>query len=265
MSTVTAATTRRTTTAAGRLRALARAELTLLGRNRTTVFMAVFVPLVLPLSVRQAVERIDLAALGLTMGGMMLTAAIGLALVFSVYSSLVTVFVTRREDLVLKRLRTGELGDAEIFAGTALPALGIGVTQAAVVSAGCVLLLDAGAPEAPHLVVLGLLFGLLTCATFAALTAAVSRTTESAQVTALPMVLVSILGSGISFPTGALPDLLDTICGLLPLSPAITLIRDGWAGSLSGPETLRTLCTAVVWVVISVLAVRRWFRWEPRH
>lgn len=266
MSAVPTTTARRgTTTAAGRLRALARAELTLLGRNRTIVFMAVFVPLVLPFSLRSATEHIDLDSLGLNMGEMMLTAAIGFSLLFTVYSSLVTVFVTQREELVLKRLRTGELGDAEIFAGTAFPVMTIGVAQAVVVSVGCVLLLDAGAPAAPHLVVLGLLSGLLTCATLAALTAAFSRTTESAGVTALPLVLVSMLGSGITFPLGVLPDVLETVCGLLPLSPAITLIRDGWAGTLSGGEALRALGTAVVWAVISVLAVRRCFRWEPRR
>ncbi len=45
---------------------LARAELTLLGRSKGTLFAALFVPLVLPLSVRSAAEEMDLAEAGLT-------------------------------------------------------------------------------------------------------------------------------------------------------------------------------------------------------
>ncbi|MGO4431161.1 hypothetical protein AB4Z54_73365, partial [Streptomyces sp. MCAF7] len=43
--------------------------------------------------------------------------------------SLVGVFVVRREELVLKRLRTGELRDVEILAGSATPALRSGLVR----------------------------------------------------------------------------------------------------------------------------------------
>jgi ABC-2 type transport system permease protein len=248
-----------------RLRALARAELTLLGRNRGALVTALLVPLVLPFSVRPAVDRMDLKAQGLNIGTVMVTAAIGFAFLFAVYTSLVSAYVARREELVLKRLRTGELGDAEILAGTALPAVCVGLAQCVVVSVGCVVLLEAGAPEAPYLTVLGVLAGLMLSAALAALTAAFTRTVESAQVTALPLVFVSMLGSGMAVPTEILPDRLASVCELLPLSPAIRLVQGGWTGQLSAYEALGAVATAVAWTVSAVFAVRRWFRWEPRR
>ncbi|MFF7986590.1 ABC transporter permease [Streptomyces sp. NPDC007901] len=248
-----------------RLRALARAELTLFGRNRGAVLTALLMPLVLPFTVRPATEQIDLKGIGLSIGTMTLTAAIGFAFLFAVYSSLVGAFVARREELVLKRLRTGELDDLEILTGTALPAVCLGLAQALLLAAACAVLLDAGAPRAPYLTLLGLLSGLVLSAALAALTSAVTRTTESAQVTAVPLVLLSMMGSGIAVPADVLPDRVAAVCAFLPLSPAIRLVRAGWTGELSGYEALGTVLTALAWTVAAVFAVRRWFRWEPRR
>ncbi|MEU5078109.1 MULTISPECIES: ABC transporter permease [Streptomyces] len=248
-----------------RLRALARAELTLLGRNRGVVVTALLVPLLLPFSVRPALDHVDLEKQGISVGSAMLTAGIGFSFLFAVYSALVNAYVARREELVLKRLRTGEPTDAEILAGTALPTLTVGLAQSLVLCAGCVALLDAGAPEAPYLTLLGLVAGLVLSAALAALTATVTRTVESGQVTALPLVFGSMLGSGIMVPTEVMPEPLASVCELLPLSPAIRLVRGGWTGQLSAYEALGALATALAWTVVAVVAVRRWFRWEPRR
>ncbi|MER6271975.1 ABC transporter permease [Streptomyces sp900105755] len=251
------------TVVTARLRALSRAELLLFGRNRSAVLTALLMPLVLPVSVRPAMDQAGLKGIGL--GTLTLTAAIGFSFLFAVYSSLVGAFVARREELVLKRLRTGELSDAEILTGTALPVLCLGLAQAVLLAVGCTVLLDAGAPRAPYLTLFGLVLGLLLSAVLAALTAAVTRTTESAQITAAPLVLVSMMGSGIAVPADVLPHRLAAVCELLPLSPAVRLVRAGWTGELSAFEALRAVATALAWTVVAVFAVRRWFRWEPRR
>ncbi|MFD8375629.1 ABC transporter permease [Streptomyces sp. NPDC059688] len=250
---------------ARRLRALGRAELTLLGRNRGAVFTGLAVPLALPFTVRPALDQLDLEREGLSIGTVLLTAAIGFAFLFAVYTSLVGAYVARREELVLKRLRTGEPSDTEILVGTALPATALGLAQALVLSVGCAVLLHTGAPKAPYLLLPGVLAGLVVSAALAALTASFTRTAESAQVTALPLVFVSMLGSGITVPTEFLPDRLASLCELLPLSPAIRLVRGGWTGQLTAYETLGALATALAWTIVAVFAVRRWFRWEPRR
>ncbi|MGW0771243.1 ABC transporter permease [Streptomyces sp. NPDC002676] len=248
-----------------RLRALARAELALLGRNRSVVLTALVFPLALPFSVRPALDQIDLKKEGLAVGAVMMTAAIGFSFLFAVYTSLVNAYVARREELVLKRLRTGELSDAEILTGTALPAVGLGLAQALLLCAGCAALLHAGVPKAPYLTLLGLVAGLVLSAALAALTASFTRSVESGQITALPLVFFSMIGSGIAIPTEVLPDRLASVCELLPLSPAIRLVRGGWTGQLSAYEVLGAVATTLAWTVAAVFAVRRWFRWEPRR
>ncbi|MEW2393593.1 ABC transporter permease [Streptomyces venezuelae] len=253
------------TTPAGRMRALARSELTLLGRSKGTLFAALFVPAVIPFSMRQAADGMDLKGTGLDVGTVVLPSALGFSLLFAVYSALTAVYVARREELVLKRLRTGELRDPEILAGAALPSLLIGVVQCLVLSVGCAVLLDTGAPSAPHLVVLGIAAGLVMFAALAAVTGSFSRSTESAQVMSMPLIFVSMLGSGLFVPLEVMPDKLASVCELLPLSPVIELVRGGWAGNLSAGDALGAAATAVAWTVLAVFAVRRWFRWEPRH
>ncbi|GGV75879.1 ABC transporter permease [Streptomyces griseoloalbus] len=253
------------TTPTSRMTALARAELTLLGRSKGTLVAALFVPLVLPLSVRSAAEEMDLAEAGLTPGTVVLPAAVGFSLLFAVYSALVGVFVVRREELVLKRLRTGELRDGEILGGSALPAALIGLAQCLLLAAGCSVLLDLSAPSAPHWAVLGLLLGLVMCAALAAVTASFTRTGESAQVTPMPLMIVSMIGSGMFVPLELLPDRLASVCEVLPLTPVVTLVRGGWTGDLGASEALGAVATAVAWTLLSVFAVQRWFRWEPRR
>ncbi|WP_416986736.1 ABC transporter permease [Streptomyces sp. T028] len=253
------------TTSASRMAALARAELTLLGRSRSTLLSAVLMPLALPLSFGPVIDDMDVEDVGLTIGLVLLPAAIGFSLLFGVYSALTAIYTVRREELVVKRLRTGELRDTEILGGTALPVLVTGLVQSLVLVAASTAVLDIPAPKAPHLAVLGLLLGLTLCAALGALTAALTRTVESAQVTPLPFVLVSMMGSGVTVPLEMLPDRVASICELLPLSPAITLIRGGWTGDLSAYEALGAISTGLAWTVLAVFAVRRWFRWEPRR
>ncbi|MGW9612911.1 ABC transporter permease [Streptomyces diastaticus] len=249
----------------GRLAALARAELALLVRSKGVMFAALVVPFALPLSVAQTVDEETLKNAGLTLGLVLLPGAIGFSLLFAVYSSLVAIYATRREELVLKRLRTGELRDNEILAGTALPSVVIGLVQSAVLVAACTVLLDIGAPEAPHLALLGILLGLVLMVVLAALTSAVSRTAESAQVMAMPMLLVLMLGSGMVVPLEVFPDSLASFCERLPLTGTMTLLRGGWTGELSGGDVLTAAVTSLAWIALSLFAVRRWFRWEPRR
>ncbi|MCF6523593.1 ABC transporter permease [Streptomyces sp. JJ36] len=253
------------TTVTGRLRALGRAELTLLVRNRTALFSALVIPIALTFAVRSVVADMDLSGTGLSTGTVLLPGAIGFVLLFAVYANLVGTYVVRREELVLKRLRTGEPGDAEILAGAALPAVVIALAQCVLLVVGGAALLDLAAPESPELLVLGLLLGLAFTAIAAAATAAFTGSAEGAQLTPMPLMMVSFILCGVFVPLDLLPDGVAAVAEWLPVTPVMELLRGGWTGGTDGGEALQALGVAVAWTALAGWVVRKRFRWEPRR
>jgi ABC-2 type transport system permease protein len=253
-----------TTTSLRRLRAVGRAELTLMVRSKATLLSALVIPVSLTLAIKPAVRGMDLKAAGLSLSAILLPTSIGFVLLFAVYSPLVGVYVARRESLVLKRLRTGELTDPEILAGAALPTLLLALAQCALLVGGAITMLDVPDLRSPVAAAAGLLLGVTLTTLLSAATARLARTVESAQIVVLPLLMVSMLGSGLIAPRQVMPDRLAAVCEWLPLSPVMDLLRDGIIGAGLG-EVIHRLGVALVWIALAVFAVRRWFRWEPRH
>jgi ABC-2 type transport system permease protein len=194
---------------------------------------------------------------------------------FPVYYNVLSQFVNRRDELVLKRMRTGETRDAELIVSIALP----GAIGAVVLSAGrrahraCARPAAAPEPAAPrgaggadrrHV------------RAFAYWTAAWTRNAEAAQLTSLPLILLVSVGP----LTAAIPDLSDPLRELLSLTPGAAmsdLVRAGWFG-LDGPTATDPTLTAAAtwgqaaeplrviaaWTVLAVVLARRSMRWEPR-
>src|SRR5262245_49057871 len=99
-----------------RTASLARWNAVLLARNRLAAVYAVLLPL-LPL----------LLLLGdrgsLSLGASAITTVFLVAGLFPVFYNVLSQFVSRRDELVLKRMRTGEVRDAELLASIALPGI----------------------------------------------------------------------------------------------------------------------------------------------
>ncbi|MEV8446796.1 ABC transporter permease [Streptomyces parvus] len=247
-----------------RLNALARAELILLIRNRSAIFVALVLPIVMIFSIRASLEQIDLAGTGLSVAGAALTGGIGIVLVQVVYMNLVTGYVTRREELVLKRLRTGEVTDREILISTALPSVALAVLQSVLLVVAGAIAFDLSAPKRPDLFLLGLLVGFVMMSALAAATSAVTRTVQTSQLTTLPLFFISLFASGIFVPLDVFPDKLAAVFELLPLTGVMTLVRHGWLGGVEGGDLVTAVVAAVAWTAFAVFAVRRWFRWDPR-
>ncbi|MFC9393716.1 ABC transporter permease [Streptomyces sp. NPDC057027] len=260
-----APTAGRRSTTLTRLTALGRAELTLLGRNRNNLFVAAAMPLLMIFVLRSSLKNVDEATLGISPGAAILIGGTGMVLLLVVYMSLTSSLVARREELVLKRLRTGEATDTEILTGTALPATAIALVQCAVLTVGGFTLLGADAPARPDLLVLGLAAAIVLLAGLAALTTTVTRTVESVGLTTLPLFLLSSFGSGLFVPRDALPGLAADLARLLPLSGAMEFVRAGWLGTAHADGLLTAALNTVAWGVLTGWAVRRWFRWEPRR
>ncbi|MFD0147272.1 MULTISPECIES: ABC transporter permease [unclassified Streptomyces] len=250
---------------ARRMTSLGRAELTLLGRNKNNLFIALLMPLLMIFVLRSSLTTMGGKELPMGMAGATLIGGTGLVLILVVYMGLTSALVARREELVLKRLRTGEASDLEILTGAALPSAAIAFVQCALLTVGGAIALDVPAPRRPELLVLGLLAAVVLLAGLAAVTTAITRNVESAGLTTLPFFLLSAMGSGLMVPTELLPDLVADLCRLLPASGVMELVRMGWLGVGDTKDLLTAVLNTLAWGVLTVFAVRRWFRWEPRR
>lgn len=251
--------------------ALAGAETRLFARNRTAVVNSVLMPLLLV----AAVPVLGVGGADLAIGPRLVVTAIGVMLVFVTYYNLLTTFVARRQELVLQRMRTGELTGAEVVLGTAAPTLLVTVAQVVLVAVGVGVLGEWSAPVDVVLPVVALLGGAALMVLLAAASTAFTRTSESAQITALPFMLVSTALCGLFFPLTVLPDGLAAAARFLPLTPVVELGQLGLAGTtwdgdavdLAGAWSAAPLPVAVLagWLLVGSALARSGFRWAPRR
>ena len=267
---MTTATTAPTVRRAPRVLGLARAELTLLLRNRmqlvTALLMPIAVPfLFLPLA-RQGGTPESLAA---GLGTMFVV-----ALLFIVYYNLLSTYVARRQDLVLKRLRTGESSDAAVLGATAVPALLVAAVMILVMSALSIPLLELPLPRNPLVLVVGLALGAAVMVPLALMTANITRTVEAAQVTCLPLMAVLVIGAGAALPLEMMPEWFVRLIAVVPSAPITELVRLGWLGidadgaAVTGTAVWTALAAQsgilLAWSALGVWFVAQHFRWEPR-
>ena len=246
------------------LRALARTEFTLFFRSKANLINVLLVPTLLVIAMKAVLDSFDIQDLGLEMAPTMVASASGVLLVMALYVPLSAMYVLRREELLLKRLRTGEVADFTILLGVVLVLTAVVLIQFTAVASGITWLGKSGPPSAFYQVVIALLLGSLLMIALSAATAALTPTAESAQVTILPVLFVLPATSGAFFPLEMFPDALADIARFLPLTPVVDLVRSGWTGELGVVDTLQRVGILLVWTGICAYVVRRFFRWEPR-
>ncbi|MET9610139.1 ABC transporter permease [Streptomyces sp. NPDC006512] len=245
------------------MKALFRIEWKLFNRIKANYLFVVFVPLMILMAMRAVHDQLDLAEYGLNAGPLMVSTAAGTLLIFSLYSSVTGLYVARREELVLKRLRTGEVSDPVILAGGASMYVTISVVQIVVVTTALSVMFGA-APRAPLAALVGLVTGVALMTAMAAATAALCRTVESVMVATLPAIFILPMISGVYIPREVLPDALGDALLFAPLSSTVDLIRSGWTAELTVGASLGRVALTVGWTALFAwIAIRR-FRWEPR-
>jgi ABC-2 type transport system permease protein len=252
-----------------RTASLTRWNATLLSRNRLALFYAAVMPL-LPLGLLFTGER-GSVSVG---AGAIVTMFLVIAL-FPVYYNVLAQFVSRRDELVLKRMRTGETHDAELLASIALP----GALTALLLSAVAIPIsaaLGQPFPVNPVFYAATAVLAVTMFTAFAYWTAAWTKNAEAAQLTSMPIIILASLGP----LTNTIPDMPDRLRDILSLTPGAAisdLIRAGWFG-LDGPGATETTLTfaetwgqaaepllvMAAWTFLAVALARRSMRWEPR-
>ncbi len=248
---------------------LARWNLVLLTRNRLAFVYAVVMPL-LPLLLLLTGDRGSE-----TSGASAITTVFLVAGLFPVYYNVLAQFVSRRDELVLKRMRTGETRDGELLLSIALP----GAVTALAVAAAAVpiaVLIGQRAPVNPVAYGGAAVLVVVMFSAFAYWTAAWTRSAEAAQLTSMPIILLASLG-----PLGAsLADSNETLARIVEATPGAAmseLVRIGWFG-FDGPDATTStldfasswapavgpLIVMAAWTFAAISLASRSMRWEPR-
>lgn len=239
---------------------IAGTEFRLLLRNRAAAVLALLMPIVFGAFL--AFKTPDLGAEdGRMLWTWIVTTQVAAMLGFTVYITTTITFAARREDRYLKRLRSGEVSDAQIIAGLAAPALMLATVQVVIILAmSAVGGLTAPAHYWP--LALALLGGGLMCTAVGVLTSAWTRGAESAQITTAPFFFVLLMGTVLVMRAGEDATLIQRA---LPGGSVAELIRLAWqtepakSGSLS-----LALVLLAAWVVVPLVVASRTFRWSPR-
>ncbi|MFC7405467.1 ABC transporter permease [Georgenia alba] len=255
-----------------RLLALARAELILLLRNKTALFNAVFLgPLLV--GFLAAVGGDFLGSDPAAMAASTLTMLLAMALLMVVYYNLTTSMVARREELVLKRLLTGDVTRTEVVVAYALPGVVITLAQVALGWVAAAVLAEPPPVQNALWLALAAAGGAVVFVLLAVASSGLTRTVETAQLTTMPLLFGAMLLSGFTLPLHLMPDVVEQVASWTPLYPVVTLAQHGFgthlpdgtpaAGTLA--EVAQPLACLALWTVLGAATSRRWMRWEPRR
>jgi ABC-2 type transport system permease protein len=191
-------------------------------------------------------------------------------LTIATFSQIATTLTARRDQLLLKRMRTTGLSDRDILGGE----VGNLVVQATlltgVVSVALYALTGLPVPRNPLLYLVFVVAGAaVLCLLGAAFTAVIPRT-EVSTVMTMPFFFLAGIGAGGFGPMlEMLPGWVGTVLDLLPTAAVVEAAQVAYAadGTFLGDLGAAAVpaLKLVVWAVIGLFAIRRWFRWEARR
>lgn len=255
-----------------RLRSLARAEGLQFRRNKTLLFMATVFPVGIPLVLFLMGEGTAMEAAN------SFDMFVFYVLMFVQFYTVLAMATTRRDERVLKRLRTGEARDWEILAAICAPGAVLSVVFTLVIIP-LMMLLGAPAPVNVLLIAAGLLLGLVLSSALALLSSVFTRNAEAAQITSLPVMTLALLGLGTLRPLFG-DGLLAEVIAFTPFAAISDLVGVGWAGATftqlmegvspqnfggSFAETWMSLLVLLVWIGLALFGVKRLMRWDSHR
>lgn len=280
---MTTATTPRTPTrtsgsASRRFFSLARAETLQFLRNKTLLINATLVPVGFGVAMYFVFSGDDEAS-RVDAGAMAMEFFLLFALMFVQFYTVLSMVTTRRDEGVLKRLRTGEARDAEILASSSFPGAILTVVLTVLMAA---LLMIFGAPGPVNVVpiIVAVLLGLAVTSGLALMTSGFTRNAEAAQITSMPVMLLMFATMG-NFRQ-LYPDQVNEFVDRTPFALVFDLAQNGWAGNtmldrlsadgaapMSSGEVFadswQMMLILVIWAVLCLWAGVRYVRWDVRH
>ncbi|MGP5622797.1 ABC transporter permease [Candidatus Corynebacterium faecigallinarum] len=261
-----------------RFMALARAETLQFVRNKTLLINAAVVPIAFALvmyfvqSGNDEASKVDAAATAMEY-------FLLFALMSVQYYTVLSMVTTRRDEGVLKRLRTGESRHVEILSASSFPGAVLTIVFTVVIA---VLLMVLGAPGPVNVVpiIVAVLLGLAVVSGLALVTSGFTKNAEAAQITSLPVMVLLFASMGLF--RQLYPEAVTEVVDRTPFALIFDLAQYGWAGNTmmdrisadgaaplsSGEvlaETWQMMLILVVWAVVCLWAGAKYVRWDIRR
>ncbi|PXY32121.1 ABC transporter permease [Prauserella muralis] len=236
------------------LGAIFRAELKLLLRNIVVATTAILLPLAIAGMFLVSGAQGDGEADWSYPMSLMLVTVFGM-------SGCVTASATlcyRRDELYLKRLRSGVVSDATILAGVLAPVVLVTLVQGVLMTVLTGIVTSAVPDPLPMLVVLVL--GTVMSVGLGMAVTGFASSGEQAQTLATP-VFLGLIGSAV-WAGMSLPDI-EGVRLVLPGGAVVDLLRVAYDDSRF-TELVPGAAVLAAWAAVGVLTARRYFRWEPR-
>jgi ABC-2 type transport system permease protein len=238
-----------------------RNQMLLYRRSRELAFFTFLLPMILFLLLGFAYG--DEEVQGVKGSNYLLTGTLGYGVVATAFAGLAIVLVIRREEGILKRLRSTPVPAPTYITAVLTTTMIAFLIQAACIVAVGMVVFDASFPHRLVSLVLALVLG---AASFAALGVGVTgliRRSEGASAVVNAIYFPMLFLSGSFFERDTFPGFLQAVADVLPLTYFIKLV---FAVMLRGDEIWERMGDVAVlgaWGLVgSAVAVRR-FRWAP--
>ena len=194
----------------------------------------------------------------------LLAGLLGYGVVATAFASLAISLVIRRESGVLKRVRGTPVPAAVYLAAVIASTLVvIALESLAQIGVGR-FLLDAEGPASPGSFAVAMLLG---AGAFAALGLALTgfiRSSEGSSAIVNAIYLPMTFVSGVFFSVEAMPELLQRLADVLPLTPLLDLIRGVFIHGEGLTASRGAVVSLVIWGAVGLAIALRTFRWAPR-
>lgn len=249
------------------------AETKLILRNRTILATALLLGPLMAVSI----ALIQLGQEGEPGSGMSLfvtNMAVVWCSLMAVYYNLTSIFVSRREDRVFKRLLTGESTQTEVVAAAATPSVVIFLVQVVLTALAGFLLFGVPNVTNPVTAVVALLLVAMIFVVLAAASTSFTSSVESAQYTTMPLIMLFVLFGG-TMPITVFPEPLRAIVEWLPLNASAEIMTIGLNGTnLDGAPvsfaeswgaSAMPFVVLLAWLAVGGYLAATRMRFEPRR
>lgn len=195
----------------------------------------------------------------------LLAGLLGYGAANTAFAGLAIQLVIRRENGILKRLRSTPLPPVAYLAAALVSILAVFALQAVTIVLIGRLLFDAPWPLAPMSFVAALAFAALVFACLGLGAAALIRSAEGSSAIVNVVLLPMAFLSGSFGPTRDYPAVLQAVGDVLPLKYVVDLVE---AASLDGDHLWQHpawIGIAALWAAAGLIVAARRFGWEPRE